>query len=520
MKRSMSFAVSAMASILMAEATSADATTSSGGAAVAEKPKKPSGFAALLQSMNKKATGAPVVGAKGKDVVVASESMVLAEIPELIGGLWDVAEDGTKTPKVAKNTGRAAVIWTPRLGINKGNTLVSRAGVLITPAIAKFIIDHFGKHNRNQTKPAIKRYVDDMTAGNWPYVGNTFGFVTQRSGDKDVVGQCNGGHTCKGVIESGVSVEVDIYFGVPEKNADKADVNIARTGKDVIGRLHRYDKYDGLSEIDGEAIGMSLKADDCKAMSDIHSQAIRIIACVMSYKPVKDSEPLGASAIAALDSNYGNPLEKCVLETYLLDKSALWENDKGNKVAGGLKKLLSLSHAAALMAVAAVSGDVVRDEKTGAVKSVKNLTLDSEIQISIAQFFADMVDYENQTDESNPAVALRITLQRFKNNSVSNQNFRWIAEKYAAVAYCMALAKEQGGEGTENIVVPDYDVETLMQIPVKGTNLASYAAYFGSTLDQPAPAKQEEQPAAAATASDSGVAEIEDDEEEMPVATK
>lgn len=508
------FAQVAMMAIRYQEATSAEDTSGQGGA------KKRSGFGALLAALNKKTTGTTPVGAKGKDVVAASESMVLAEIPELINGLWDVAEDGTKLPKVAINTNRPSVIWTSRLPINKGNVYVSRCGVLITPAIARFIIENFGKHNRNQTKPAIKRYADEMTAGNWPYVGNTFGFVVAKKGDSKAMGQCNGGHTCKSVIETGVSIECDIYFGVPECHADKADVNIPRTGKDVIGRLHRYDRYDGLSEIDGEPIGFALKADDCKAMSDIHSQAIRIIACQLAYKPVKDSEPLGASAIAALDSNYGNVLEKCVLECYLLDKSALWENDKGNKVAGGLKRLLSLSHASALMCVASTTGDVIRDEKTGFVKSVKNLELDTEIQFTMASFFTDMVDYENQTEDTNPAVCLRQTLQRFKNNSVSNQNFRWIAEKYAAVMYAMLALKNSGVEGTEELQIPDFDVETLTQISVKGTNLAQYAVYFESALDRPAPAKEEktETPAGETPA---GVAEIDDDdEEEMPAETK
>lgn len=508
------FAQVAMTSVLMAEATSADDTTAQGGV----KPAKKSGFAALLQSMNSAKTGGKAIaGAKGKDVVTASQSMLLAEIPELSGGLWTVGENGEKLPKVASNTNRPSVIWTSRLPINKGNVYVSRCGVLITPAIAKLVIEQFGKHNRNQTKPAIKRYADDMSAGNWPYVGNTFGFVVAKKGDLNPLGQCNGGHTCKGIIESGVSAEVDIYFGVPECHADKADVNIARTGKDIIGRLHRYDKYDGLSEIDGQPIGLTLKADDCKVMSDTHSQAIRMTACILSYKPVKDSEPLGASAIAALDAHYGDCLEKCILDCYLLDKSALWENDKGNKVAGGLKRLMSLSHAATLMLIASTNGDVVRDEKTGVVKTVKNLSLDEEVQVTIAQFFAEMVDYENQTDESNPAVSLRQTLQRFKNNSVTNQNFRWIAEKYAAVAYCMLALKQSGIPGTEDIQIPDCDVETLVQISVKGTDLKAYASYFESALDKAAPEKPAESTTEATT---STVSEIDDDEEEMPAVAK
>lgn len=519
------FAAVAMNAILMAEATSAEQPGGATTAAPQSPPaKKPSGFAALLSAMTKKSTGVIPTGAKGKDVIAAAEATLLAEIPELLGGLWDVIEneDGTVTriPKIAENTGRPSVIWTSRLPINKGNVYVSRCGVLITPAIARYIIDHFGRHNRNQTKPAIKRYQTDMEDGNWPYVGNTFGFVVAKSGEKVVLGQCNGGHTCKAVIESGVSVEVDIYFGIPERHANKADVNIARTGKDVIGRLHRYDSYNGLSEIDGQPIGITLTADDCKAMSDIHSQAIRIIACIMSYKPVKDSEPLGPGAIADLDSQYGDPLEGCVLDTYLLDKAALWTNDKGNKVAGGLKRLMSLSHASALMAIASISGDVVRDEKTGVVKKVANLEIDDEMQLMCSTFFRDLVAYDDETSEENPAVALRITLQRFKNNSVTNQNIRWLAEKYALFCAFLIHLKAEGADGSESVQVPDYDTETLASLGVKGTNLASYLVHFNSALDQAAPAKEETAPTSTsgATETASGVAEIDDDEE-MPAST-
>jgi hypothetical protein len=495
---------------LQQEAESAEGTTGSGGA------KKPSGFAALLKSINK--TGSTVkTGAKGKEVVSASESMIMAEIPELIGGLWDKGENGERIPKIAKNTGRASVIWTPRLGVNKGNVYVHRCGVLITPALAKAIIDHFGKHNRNQTKPAIKRYADDMSAGNWPYVGNTFGFVCAKKGDGVAFGQCNGGHTCKAVIESGVAVEVDIYFGVPEVNANLADVNIQRTGKDIVGRVHRYDKYAGLSEIDGEPIGFAIseKLDaDVKAMSDIHSQAVRIVACQLAGKPVKDSEPLGPSAIAALDATYGAQLEQCVLSVYVLDKSATWENDKGNKVAGGLKRLMSLSHAAALLAVASITGDIVRDEKTGVVKSVKNLAMDDEVRLTMLQYFAAMVNYEDETDESNPAVACRNTLIRFKNNSVTNQNIRWLIEKYCAVCFAMQQLKASGVEGTEELHVPDYDSDTLFAVLVKSAKLADYTLYFETALDRPLPEKETAEPAPAAN---SGVSEIDDDEE-MPSA--
>lgn len=472
---SRSFAIYAM---LCAESQLAEA-----GATGEVKPKKSTGFLAILAGMKAKEL-VPEKKGKPGEVSQATPAAVEKEIPELIGGLWDVV-DGKPVPKVAANTGRPSVIWTSRIKINGGCVFVHRAGVLVTPSLAKFIIERFGGHNRRQTPAAIKRYADEMASGNWPFVGNTAGFVVDKKGALFAIGQCNGGHTLKAVIESGVSVEMDFYFGVPESFANLADVNIPRTGKDVIGRTHRFDELKDTSELDGQPIGVTLTDADVKAISDIHSQAIRIVACLLAYKPIKDSEPLGPSAISSLDRLYGDVLSQCVRDVYLLDKLATFTNDKGKPVSGGLKRLMSLSHAAALMAVVGVTGDVIRDEKTGQVLKVGKLELDPDAIAFVAQFFADMVNGE-LLDEENPAVCLRNALLRFKYNKVTNQNLRWYTEK-GALYSAMLLANADQIDGFSPDMVPDYDVESLVAIAAKDAKVSDYAVYFDTCLDKKKP---------------------------------
>ena len=400
-------------------------------------PKKKS-FASLLRGMNQ---DAKVVQKKGGPVKPATSVEVQAEIPELVRGLFYRDANGVACG-YTNDKGVTACVFEDKFGIGgiKGAIYVHRSFAVITPAIAAYSKANFSGHNRNQTAPAVKRYKESMQRpdkdpNGWHFVGNTAGYVVAHVGDDITNGQCNAGHTFEACIQSGKTILMNMYFGIPEQYANLADVNIPRTPKDTIGRLHRFDKYLGISEMDGEPLTVTVTAADIKAMDNVHSQAIRIVACVQAGKKVKDSEPLGPSAIAELDAKYGNVLETCVLKVYLIDRAAQHDNGRGKSVPGALKARLSLSHAAAAMCILCAMGD---DEN--------GYTLSDDGMYDVESFYTTLVN-ESEEDANEPAVCLRNTLESFKLNKMPDQNIRWTVLK-------ICLAAEAG----EDVV---YDQDTL-----------------------------------------------------------
>lgn len=389
-------------------------------------------FAGLLRTLTKKAE--IVVTKRAGPVQPATPAQLEDEIPELSKGLWDTDEDGSPIGWINVRGIQATVTIDVdgRFGC-KGAIYVTRPEIVMTQALAARILADFGGHNRDVTAPAVKRYRDSMNlpAANrnaWHYVGNTIGFVVSKPGDKRTVGQCNMGHTCTAFVGSTLKQALCIgYFGIPEQYANLADVNIPRTGKDTIGRKHRYDKYadaaraaepvDSVEE--DEFIGVQIKSSDIKTMNDCHSQALRIIACVLAGKKVKDSEPLGPGAIAELDDIYGDVLEACVVRTYILDRRSKHPNKSGTAIPGALKLRMSLSHAAAMMVIWACEKN---DDGT--------LALNEDAFLAVYEFLLQIVD-ENYDDEDLPAVALRNCLETFKMNKMTDQNVRWLALKVA-----------------------------------------------------------------------------------------
>lgn len=417
---------------------------------------RPKSFAALLARMNGKAAPS---SKKAGTVEPASIEVMIAEIPEVCKGLWDIDPVTAKKIGWINARGVQAHVFEDVDGVGgcKGAIYVKRPNIQYTRPMAKYMIANLDKHNRDRTAPAVKRYMDAMNLPDtdpaaWHHVGNTMGFVVAEPGDQFAIGMCNAGHTSEGFWKSGRKVILmDAYFGIPEKFANLADVNIARTAKDTIGRLHRFDKYKDMTEIEGEPLTVTVTAADVKAMTNVQSQALRIISCVQVGKKVKDSEPLPPAAIAQLDTKYGDILEPCVLKCYLLDRAALHDNGKGKNIPGALKLRLSLSHAAASMALLCTTKD-----DSGQYR------LDSEAVFEIEQFFATLVD-ENETDSDVPPVALRECLETWKLNKMTDQNIRWTALKIALLA---AAGEEMAS-----------DVESLL------ATTADDKVYFGSELD-------------------------------------
>ena len=457
-----------------------NAMVESSTGAVIEQPKakpKGTGFAAMLAKLRGNAEAAAGTGGTGKKVKAATLKVVEAEIPELVLGLFD--KDGKPHTNEA---GVTASVFKDVKGIGgrKGAMYVCRPHVILTREIAKMIAEQYSGHNRNQTEPAIKRYVTamdkpDASRSAWHFVGNTLGFVVKKVGDSHALGLCNGGHTCKALQRSTrKAIIVNAYFGIPEEYANLADVNIPRTAKDTIGRVHHYDHFmEADAEIEGEPLSVELKDSDIKTLDNTHSQVLRIIACIQAGKKVKDSEPLTTSDISDLDDKYKDIVVNSVIRTYLIDKMAMLPNDKGKPVPGGLKKMgITLSHAAALMAIATT------EDNNGTLQSV-----DEAVEM-VEKFFCRMVDLDLD-DVSDPAVALRETLLAFKVDKMTDQNIRFAVEKTCLLA--------EFGRGDVDI-----DVDTL-----KATESDDTIPTFNTILDPEAEEEEDD------------VDELDDDGEEL-----
>lgn len=413
----------------------------------------------------------PIETVKAGEVAPATRAQIEAECPEL---LKDIGIPAVGAELRKNSRGETGMVVDGFLPQNKGCRWFFRK-VVVSPAIARWITENYGGHNRESTKPAVERYAEQMTQKQWNFVGNTLCFVVDTEGNLTPLGVCNGGHTCKAIVKSGQAQEMLLIIGIPERHANKADVNIARTAKHVIERLHRYDLYNGMNtDEEGNAIGITLDPADLKSMSEIHSQALRILACVMAKKAVKDSEPLGPDAIAALDVAYGHLLQPCVRDVYLLDRAVTYANKTGKQVAGALKYRLSLSHAAAVMAVLAATGDVVSANP----RKLANLTLDQDTLTEVGKFFADLVNADLK-DEDNPAVCLRLCLERHKLNKMTNQNVRWNCLTTALYATIELAANAEPSVS--------YDVDSLMAIGSEATDRIC----FNTILDPEAPKKVE-----------------------------
>ena len=453
---------------------------------------KPMGFAALLASM-KPATEA--VAKKAGAIEPATREVVEAEIPELTTGFLPAsmtneeiakakADGKTRLGKVNSHGEYAIIRW----DASDATWIVNRAGVRVTAAMAAYLLQQYKGHNRPITKPRMDRLADQQAKGGWHYVGNTAGFVVKTAGDVNANGQCNAGHSMTAQGKSGKTVVYDFYLGVPEQFANLADVNMQRAPKDVIARLHRFDRYKGMTEIDGVPIGVTLTEADTKTMDNLQSQALRVVACVIANKKsVKDSEPLGPNDIAVLDQKYGDVLQQAVLRTYLFDRSAQRLNDKMKSVAGALKHYVALSHCAAVMTLLAT------------IETDGKYTLEADATNFVGMFFAALVD-ETNNDESNPAVVLRRTLVKWKisqSKKGSSQNIKWNALKMAIAAATVIGTEEQvDADDLSNALAGCEDTSKV---------------YFDTVLDQAPPEKE--------AIEGTEVAELDTDDEleELPV---
>lgn len=372
-------------------------------------------FAELLASLTVPGTSTPKVeaGAVQACPIDALREILPSLYSDTVAPTWDGKSKFFLTPSGHVCTVRRE---------SDGNLIVNQPGVEVTPAMAKRILDDFAEHNRRSTQSAIDRYATAMSAGQWKYVGNTAIFVVGlKANNQRFMGQANGGHTFKAIVKSGVPATVDFTYGVQEQWADRLDVNIARSPKDVIGRRHRYDSLAGQSQIDGRPLGRTFGIKDVATLDNVHSQALRLLACILAHKPAKDSEPLGPTAIAELDNQYGHLLMPAVIQSFLLNKNLFRMNAKGTKkVDGGLSYYVSLSHCAALATVASVERD-----------DFGKLIVANDVLDACFAYLAT-IGNEADVDATHPGVALRQAINSWRakdDKRASNQNYKFRALK-------------------------------------------------------------------------------------------
>ena len=471
------------------------------------EPKAKRRFGSMLAKVSGKATTAVV---KAGPVEPAGFKELKDVCPELVMGPYNVV-DGKPVGWVNAAGQQADVFWdVDGLVGPKGEVRVTRPNVLLTRAMSAFIHKTFKGANRDSTKPGVERYKKAMNLPNrdpkaWHNVGNYIAFTMKKgqaifdgTNVQEIGGDCNGRHTMTAHKESNRAVIlVNVVFGIPEEYANLADVNIVRQAKDAINRLHRYDDYTDvakLTEYLGEQPPFALLAADVKTISDWHTKALRVLWCLTSHKSsVKDSTPMPPADVVEYDLGYGDLLQPICLDVYLLDKKATHPNKSGKLIPGALKLRCQLSHVvASIVALATIKVD-------------GQLVLDDDIVSKCFDFFIEMLD-ENNEDESNPAVCLRMVYDNFKMNSMSHQHVKFTVMQVALLAY---LDMDANGGETEI----DYDVASLESYVV-GKGEPTTRIYFDTLLDfEPEETEDEAKSSDGTKAEDDDVEEFTDAEE-------
>jgi len=97
--------------------------------------------------------------------------------------------------------------------------------VVVTPALAKYILETCNIHNRNISKATVDSYVNDIKAGAWRDNGERVKF--DREGALR-----DGQHRRSAIVQSGVTMEVDMIFGLEPDIQGTFDRQRPRTNGD------------------------------------------------------------------------------------------------------------------------------------------------------------------------------------------------------------------------------------------------------------------------------------------------
>lgn len=179
------------------------------------------------------------------------------------------------------------------------NTLSQVPHVLrmkITPAVAKMILEQRNIQNRKIDRRRVAKYVSDMLKGEWHIHGN--GIQFNRSGQL-----IDGQHRLQAIIESGLSIDFMVTFGVHESAVVAIDEGRPRSNLDV-ARILGFDDVSkfGMS-IGGyllEQMGVKAKRSrgDILRFIQTHAEAISFVTDRLQARNMTKA-PIGAAIARA-----------------------------------------------------------------------------------------------------------------------------------------------------------------------------------------------------------------------------
>lgn len=100
-------------------------------------------------------------------------------------------------------------------------------GVTITPVIAQYLLDNHNAHNRPVKATRVDQYAMELQLGKWKYNGERILF--DKKGNL-----LSGQHRLLAIIKSGISMTVDLKFGIDPDVRDTIDTGAARSTADVL----------------------------------------------------------------------------------------------------------------------------------------------------------------------------------------------------------------------------------------------------------------------------------------------
>lgn len=92
----------------------------------------------------------------------------------------------------------------------------------LTPAIAADFLARVPKRQRKKTERTIKKYVADLKAGAWPFLADVIRF----NYDDELI---DGQHRCQAVLDSGISIQTLVVFGLEPEAIVPMDSGLTRT---------------------------------------------------------------------------------------------------------------------------------------------------------------------------------------------------------------------------------------------------------------------------------------------------
>lgn len=400
---------------------------------------KPKSLADVFKSVVGAAAPAPKAGGK-KPIVPATNGMIRKVCPELVDGLLN--PDGSHRPNTLVDLEDGTT------GI-KGTLTIHRV-VIVNKALAKFILDRFGKANRIRTKSKVADYTAHMDVGiggnskekGWNYVGNTAIFTVDQAGNVSGADleQHNAGHTLTSLLDAAdpnACIKMLFIFGIPKCLRDNIDKNVARSPKDIAStRVELKERFYA-----GAIIGGQVKLTEAMATSCIGevSQVLRIVKSIREGGVAKDS---GAGNIEMEHFDlYADPIAQAIEMIYGLDHIlptttvSARTGKETKKTGGGLKRRYAMNHLASVMVLAAA---YKRPDGT--------IGLDADTALSVLGAYRVLGD-ETETDRTEPMVTLRNQIDEWdaskKHTGTDGKNVRWNVLK-------MSLLQQLAGQKIAN----------------------------------------------------------------------